>query len=103
MCKGLAKVQRFKKFPADWGMASTSKGKRERLQEPEAGAKRVKTARAENVGVVGVPPQISPTALSGNRVAWKDAVGRDWLTDVKTVVIGEGTPGSGQKYIHSEC
>ena len=82
----------------DWGMASTSKGKRERLQEPEAGAKRAKTARAENEGVMGVSPQISPTALSGNRVAWKDAVNRDWLTDVKAVVIGEGTPGGGQKY-----
>ena len=80
-------------------MASTSKGKRERrLQEPEAGAKRAKTARAENVGVVGVPPQISPTALSGNRVAWKDAVNRDWCTDVEAVVIGEGTPGGGQTY-----
>ena len=47
---------------------------------------------------VGVPPQISPTATYGNRVAWNDAVNRDWLTDVKEVVIEEGTTGSGQKY-----
>ena len=71
-------------------MASTSKGKRERLQQPEpvAGAKRAKTARDDNVGV---PPQISPTATYGNRVAWNDAVNRDWLTDVREVVIEEGT------------
>ena len=47
---------------------------------------------------MGVPPKISPTATYGNRVAWNDAVRRDWLTDVREVVIEEGTPGSGQKY-----
>ena len=36
---------------------------------------------------MGVPPKISPSATYGNRVAWNDAVRREWLTDVREVVL----------------
>ena len=70
-------------------MIATLKGKRQRPQQAEAGAKRPKT----------VPPRISPTVKCGNRVVWNDIVSRDWTTDVVEVVIEEDTPGGGQKYL----